>query len=180
MRPSNECPSRGPAADEGIIWAPPPSLFQPRSSRLAVPFQPRQRAHSGSFPPSGVSRWGAQIEKVNSGGEKERESEGPPSTAGSAAGDHKVKKTWPHKPTYMSQVPLVPKKNRQTAATTILICPIFVSQHSSIIKMHTEFFIELVIIKGLETLSTFQKGRFLFQRKAGGVKEKNEKKKKKH
>jgi len=110
MRPSNECPSRGPAADEGIIWAPPPSLFQPRSSRLAVPFQPRQRAHSGSFPPSGVSRWGAQIEKVNSGGEKERESEGPPSTAGSAAGDHKVKKTWPHKPTYMSQVPLVPKK----------------------------------------------------------------------
>jgi len=42
--------------------------------------------------------------------------------------------------------------------------------------MHTEFFIELVIIKGLETLSTFQKGRFLFQRKAGGVKEKNEKK----
>jgi len=52
MRPSNECPSRGPAADEGIIWAPPPSLFQPRSSRLAVPFQPRQRARTVAvFPP---------------------------------------------------------------------------------------------------------------------------------
>jgi len=116
MRPSNECPSRGPAADEGIIWAPPPSLFQPRSSRLAVPFQPRQRAHSGSFPPSGVSRWGAQIEKVNSGGEKKKRKRGSAVNSRVSSGRSQSQKNMATQTNLLVSSPTRPKKKSSNSS----------------------------------------------------------------